>query len=88
MEFSNFEFQCVVSNFRIFECFLFFRIFEFLNFNFLNFRIFEFLNFRVFFIFLNFRIFEFSNFRGNPCRTHGIGTSQKKMPQYIYYNVT
>ena len=27
---------------------------------------------------------EFSNFRGKPCRTHGIGTSQKKMPQYIY----
>ena len=70
--------------FQIFEfsnVFLFFRIFEFLNFRvfFHFFRIFEFLNFRVFFQF-----FEFSNFRGNPCRTHGIGTSQKKMPQYIY----
>ena len=53
---------------------------EFSNFRvfFSNFRVF-FSNFRVFFQF-----FEFSNFRGKPCRTHGIGTSQKKMPQYIY----
>ena len=75
--------------FQIFEfsnVFLFFRIFEFLNFR-VVFQFFEFSNFWIFvffFNFLNFRIFEFSNFRGKPCRTHGIGTSQKKMPQYLY----
>ena len=78
--------------FQIYEfsnVFLFFRIFEFLNFR-VVFQFFEFSNFQIFefscffFNFLNFRIFEFSNFRGKPCRTHGIGTSQKKMPQYRY----
>ena len=89
--FQIFEFSNVFLFFRIFEflnfrvVFQIFWIFEFSNFWISIFRIFEFLNFRVFFSI--FWIFEFSNFRGNPCRTHGIGTSQKKMPQYLYnYN--